>query len=294
MATFQIGYKKEDFLAHLTAPTLGIAVDWTYAMEDLTQTYVAVNDNEFVTSVSCHYSSTFAVGDIKYALYEHDGVVPQALVAETAEITALTNANPNRATQTVEVMWPLEKGKRYCLGIISDSPSQYWAAVDNLSGTYLRDTTSSWPTFPDPAAGAQNVGRYALWADGETIVPGNAVPGEPADGTPYDPGLPDAPQGSDPYTASDDDNFDPTTLEAGQEIGAPEQLLICDRSGFKIDIKQGLKKTWDNFMVRKESWEPRQPLDFVRTKPERGQKGSPRPEQEDVFLDTNDVSADDL
>ena len=118
------------------------------------------------------------------------------------------------------------------------------------------------------------------------------IPGEPVS-VPFDTGVPDNPQGSDPYTPADDDNFTASTLESTQEIGAPENLLICDRSGFKIPVSAGLVKTWDNLMVRQASWEPRQPQGFVRGIPER-QTGSPLPEQDDKFLATNDVSSSDL
>lgn len=117
------------------------------------------------------------------------------------------------------------------------------------------------------------------------------IPGEPS-GAPYDPG----PRGDglDPYVPADVDNWDATTLPNTIEIGAAEQLLICDRSGFKIPVAEGLIQTWDGLFVRRASWEPRHALDFVRSRPESGQKGSPRPEPADVYLDTNEVEADDL
>ena len=120
------------------------------------------------------------------------------------------------------------------------------------------------------------------------------IPGAPAEGTDFDTGLPSNPQGADPFTRADDDNFTATTLEAEQEIGFPDNYLICDRSGFRISVSEGLKETWDKLKVRAQSWEKRQPLDFVRTKAESNQKGSARPEQDDVFLTTNEVSSSDL
>ena len=54
--------------------------------------------------------------------------------------------------------------------------------------------------------------------------------------------------------------------------------VICDRTGFKIKKSQA-RKEWNNLLVRKESWEPRQPLDF----PPRARSSEPvidaRPEQ---------------
>lgn len=42
-----------------------------------------------------------------------------------------------------------------------------------------------------------------------------------------------------------------------------EWYRICDRTGFKIrDVHA--KKEWTNRIVRNESWEPRQPQDFVQ------------------------------
>jgi len=120
---------------------------------------------------------------------------------------------------------------------------------------------------------------------------GTTIPGEPS-GSPYDPNIP---TGTDtPYDPAALHNFDSTTLDSDQEIGFSDQYLICDRSGFRITVAEGLRETWDKLKVRVESWERRQPLDFVRTKSESNQKGSSRPEQDDVFLATNEVSTDDL
>lgn len=70
----------------------------------------------------------------------------------------------------------------------------------------------------------------------------------------------------------------------------PTQELICDRTGFRQSLKQGLKREWTGAMVRAQSWEPRHPQDYVRVVPDK-QRGSPRPEAEDYFLTTNEVSA---
>ena len=120
---------------------------------------------------------------------------------------------------------------------------------------------------------------------------GTTIPGEPS-GSPYDPAIPT--DSETPYVPQDLNNFDSSTLETDQVIGFPDNYLICDRSGFKIPVSEGLRETWDGLKVRSESWEKRQPLDFVRGRPESNQKGSPRPEPDDVFLTTNEVSTDDL
>lgn len=73
----------------------------------------------------------------------------------------------------------------------------------------------------------------------------------------------------------------------------PSNYEICDRTGFKVP-RGTLKREWSGAMVRPESWEPRHPLDFVRARPER-QRGSPRPEQSDVFIqDDEQIEASDL
>jgi len=69
--------------------------------------------------------------------------------------------------------------------------------------------------------------------------------------------------------------------------------VICDRTGMKVKASQ-TKKQWNNLIVRKESWEPRHPQDLIRSKPDRQQVEDPRTEQEDYFLTTNEVSAEDL
>jgi len=119
---------------------------------------------------------------------------------------------------------------------------------------------------------------------------GTTIPGEP-EGSPYDPAIPT--DTSTPYDPAALNNFDSTTLDTDQEIGFSDQYSICDRSGFKV-MRGVLIETWDKLKVRPQSWERRQPLDFVRTKSESNQKGSSRPEQDDVFLATNEVSATDL
>lgn len=68
---------------------------------------------------------------------------------------------------------------------------------------------------------------------------------------------------------------------------------ICDRTGFKVPVGE-LAKEWNGGMVRRESWEPRHPQDFVRGRPERA-KGSPRPEQADTFIaDAEQIEASEL
>ena len=66
---------------------------------------------------------------------------------------------------------------------------------------------------------------------------------------------------------------------------------ICDKCGFKYKASQ-LRRTWDNLMVCKKDWEPRQPQDFVKGVKDKQTVPWARPEPENVFVDN--VSADDL
>ena len=122
---------------------------------------------------------------------------------------------------------------------------------------------------------------------------GTQIPGAPAEGTDYDTGVPDNPQGASPYTPGDDSNFTTATLQSGQVQGLPEQLNICQRTGFKVPAGT-LVQEWNGLYVRPQSFEPRHAMDFQRGVPEEQQKGSVSPEQDDTFLSTNEVSASDL
>ena len=83
----------------------------------------------------------------------------------------------------------------------------------------------------------------------------------------------------------------PTNSDAVTTV--PSNYLICERTGFRVPVDEGLVREWDGKMVRRQSWEPRHPQDFVRGVAE-NLKGSERPEQTDRFLTTNEVTADSL
>ena len=68
---------------------------------------------------------------------------------------------------------------------------------------------------------------------------------------------------------------------------------ICDRTGFKVK-RSNARKEWNNLIVRRESWEPRQPQDFVRGKKDQPGVRDARPRPADYFLSTNEVSPSDL
>ena len=95
---------------------------------------------------------------------------------------------------------------------------------------------------------------------------GTLIPGE-IEGTPYD-----------------GNNFSEASLDSTVTIGGPDNSLICDRTGFKIRVSEGLRTEWDGKMVRAKSWEPRHPQDFIRARASDDSKGSPRPEPEDLYI----------
>lgn len=101
------------------------------------------------------------------------------------------------------------------------------------------------------------------------IISGNPITSAPlcADATPV---LPAALQ--DPLGYTND----------RAELPPPPNYLICDRTGFRVRVSEGLRQEWTGALVRAESWEPRHQQDFVRARAEHS-KGSPRPEQQDTF-----------
>jgi hypothetical protein len=71
-----------------------------------------------------------------------------------------------------------------------------------------------------------------------------------------------------------------------------DYFVQCDISGRK-SLRSECVRTWDGFIVRREYYETRQPLDLQR--PPRAERSVPdaRPENE-TFLNYGDVTADDL
>lgn len=61
-----------------------------------------------------------------------------------------------------------------------------------------------------------------------------------------------------------------------------EWYRICDRTGFKIRAPR-TRKEWTDRIVREQSWEPRQPQDFVQGLPDDQTVSDPRPRQLDQF-----------
>lgn len=69
--------------------------------------------------------------------------------------------------------------------------------------------------------------------------------------------------------------------------------VICQMSGFKIRRSEA-RKMWNGLIVHKRFWEPRHPLDTIRSKRDKQTVADPRPEQADRFLAVNEVTADSL
>ena len=69
--------------------------------------------------------------------------------------------------------------------------------------------------------------------------------------------------------------------------------IECDRTGFKIKASSS-KEEWNGFVVRKESFERRQPQDLLRGFPDNQSPNISRPGTGDTFLNVGDVTPDDL
>jgi hypothetical protein len=69
---------------------------------------------------------------------------------------------------------------------------------------------------------------------------------------------------------------------------------ICDQCGRKVR-RSATKKTWTGLWVCASTcWEPRHPQDFVKGRADKQSVPDPRPEQEDYFLETGEITKDDL
>lgn len=68
---------------------------------------------------------------------------------------------------------------------------------------------------------------------------------------------------------------------------------ICEFSGFKVPVDE-LVRNWDGAMVHYRFVDRRNPQDFVRGVRDDQTLKVSRPEAPDVFLGTNDVTADSL
>ena len=82
-------------------------------------------------------------------------------------------------------------------------------------------------------------------------------------------------------------NGKPGTYKSG------DHYVTCDRSGFKV-LKSTTQKEWNGLIVRKVDYEERNVQDFVRGRKDKQHVDEPRSEPADIFLTTNEVSADDL
>ena len=68
---------------------------------------------------------------------------------------------------------------------------------------------------------------------------------------------------------------------------------ICDRCGFKVRLRK-LRREHTGFRVCSECWDPKHPQELLRGRPDLQAVRDPRPEPADVFLTTNQITAEDL
>ena len=67
----------------------------------------------------------------------------------------------------------------------------------------------------------------------------------------------------------------------------------CDRTGFKIKASQA-RLEWNGLFVRRESWEARHPQDTIHGIVDDQRVPISRPGGDDVFLEPNEVTAENL
>lgn len=65
--------------------------------------------------------------------------------------------------------------------------------------------------------------------------------------------------------------------------GPEDYLVICDATGQKLWRSQCRLQAWNNMLVRADLWEPRQPQDLIRSRPDRQTVPIARPEPADAF-----------
>lgn len=63
-----------------------------------------------------------------------------------------------------------------------------------------------------------------------------------------------------------------------------EYKAYCDRTGFR-EYASDMRMQWNGLWVRKESWEPRQPQDYVKSKRDNQSVPIARPGTEIKFID---------
>lgn len=80
---------------------------------------------------------------------------------------------------------------------------------------------------------------------------------------------------------------------SGNDYRSGDPYRICDLSGQKVHASDTVK-LWNGLIVKRSWYEPRNPQDFVRGGHDRQVFPEPRPEADDVFLEVNDVTREDL
>lgn len=96
--------------------------------------------------------------------------------------------------------------------------------------------------------------------------------------------------------------LDQGEIDPGTQITNPRAVqslqpgYICAYSGFPIKDGDEIRKTWDGLTVLARFWNPRQPQDFVRSKPETPLRTDATGQPPDRFIgeDVPQVTIDDL
>jgi len=78
-------------------------------------------------------------------------------------------------------------------------------------------------------------------------------------------------------------------MSKGWSYKSGDWLVICDSCAQKIKASK-TKERWDGFRVCPECWEPRHPMDFIRSRADKISVPFTRPQPEDQFADTSYVT----
>jgi hypothetical protein len=102
------------------------------------------------------------------------------------------------------------------------------------------------------------------------------IPGEPAEGTPYDDGL-DRSNLDTADSTEGDSNFTTAAFDSRTVVGWESNYTVCERSGFRLAEGEG-QQTWDGLLTRPYSYDHKHPAEFARHIMEREHRGSVNPE----------------
>lgn len=78
-------------------------------------------------------------------------------------------------------------------------------------------------------------------------------------------------------------------MSKGWNYKSGDWLVICDSCSKKIKASKS-KERWDGFRVCSECWEPRHPVDFIRSRADKISVPFTRPQPQDTFINVNYVT----